>query len=109
SVRHSASVWDVASGKELLVLKLDAAVNGASFSQDGRRVAVAGDDGLAHVFDAVTGDEILTLKGHDGAVQDVRFSPDGTRIVTGSNDRTARVWDAASGAALAVLGNHIGD
>jgi hypothetical protein len=46
------------------------------------------------VWDFVTGQEVLTLRGHGGAVRCVRFSADGRRLVSGSEDGTARVWDA---------------
>jgi WD40 repeat protein len=46
------------------------------------------------VWDAKTGAEALTLKGHTDRVLSASFSPDGTRIVTASDDSTARVWDA---------------
>ena len=66
----------------------------ASFSPDGTRVVTASQDGTAKVWDAKTGTEALTLKGHTGWVGSASFSPDGTRIVTAGGDRTARVWDA---------------
>ena len=50
------------------------------------------------MWDAKTGAEVLTLKGHTGYVRSASFSPDGTRIVTGSCDKTAKVWDAKTGA-----------
>ena len=39
------------------------------------------------VWDADTGQETLTLKGHTSWVTSVAFSPDGKRIVTGSGTR----------------------
>jgi WD40 repeat protein len=45
------------------------------------------------VWDAQTGQETLTLKGHSGSVTSVSFSPDGKRIVSGSGDDTLKVWD----------------
>jgi WD40 repeat protein len=52
------------------------------------------------VWDAVSGREVLTLKGHTDGVNSAAFSPDGKRIVTasgslgGTEDNTARVWEA---------------
>jgi WD40 repeat protein len=48
------------------------------------------------VWDAKTGKEMLTLKGHSKSVLSTGFSPDGKRIVSGSWDNTAIVWDISS-------------
>ena len=45
------------------------------------------------VWDAETGQETLTLKGHSDGVYSVAFSPDGKRIVGGGRD--IKVWDAS--------------
>jgi tetratricopeptide (TPR) repeat protein/putative hemolysin len=77
------------------------------FSPDGRRLASAGDDG-AEVWEAQTGQEILTLRGHTGAVSSVCFSPDGRRLATASTDRAVRVWEAQTGQELLSLQGHTG-
>ena len=58
------------------------------------------------MWDAKSGAEVLTLKGHTGGVTSASFSPDGSRIVTGSEDKTAKVWDARSGAEVLTLKGH---
>jgi WD40 repeat protein len=63
-------------------------------------------DWTAKVWDATSGAEILTLKGHAAAVMSASFSADGSRIVTGSGDNTARVWDAKSGTEFLTLSGH---
>ena len=58
------------------------------------------------MWDAATGAEVSTLKGHTGEVTCVAFSPDGKRIVSGSVDRTVKVWDADTGVAVGSLKAH---
>ena len=77
-----------------------------AWSPDGKRLATGSDDKTAKVWDAASGQELLTLRGHDRAVESVAWSPDGKRLATGSDDKTAKVWDAASGQELLTLRGH---
>jgi WD40 repeat protein len=89
-----ATVWDVASGKELAVLRGHTGqVVFASFSRDGSRVVSGSNDHTARIWDAQTGQQIAVLRGHDQAVARVVFSADGSHILTSSDDHSARVWD----------------
>ena len=63
-------------------------------------------DKTAKVWEAQTGQELITLKGHDGWVWSVAYSPDGQRIVTASMDKTAKVWEAQTGTQLFTLKGH---
>jgi WD40 repeat protein len=65
-----------------------------AFSPDGRRLASASRGNTVKLWDAATGQEVLTLKGHTSAVTSVAFSPDGRRLASASQDSTVRVWDA---------------
>ena len=69
-------------------------VTSVAFSPDGQRIASASQDGTTQVWDASTGQETLTLKGHTDNVSSVAFSPDGKRIVSCSFDNTIKIWDA---------------
>ena len=51
-------------------------------------------DRTAKVWDAASGTEVLTLKGHREVILSAVFSPDGRSIVTASDDGTARIWRA---------------
>jgi WD40 repeat protein len=75
-----------------------------TFSPDGKWVATASLDLTARVWDAETGETLVTLKGHDDTpsklavgVWGVAFSPDGKRVATGASDAAVVVWDAKTG------------
>jgi WD40 repeat protein len=68
---------------------------------------------MVRVWDAVTGQGVLTLTGHTDRVGHITFSPappdggtGGKRLATSSLDGTARVWDAASGQQLLILSGY---
>jgi WD40 repeat protein len=88
---------------------------GAAFSPDGKLLATGGevkprkpsDEGhLVRLWDAATGKEIRTFKGHRGVIQSVAFSPDGKLLASGSGDETVKLWDVGSGQAVHVLRGH---
>ncbi len=88
-IGHTGDVWSV------------------DYSSDGRRLATAGSDTTARVWDAQTGKELLSLHGHSGWVNDIAFSPDGRTLVTASEDASARIWDSQTGEELfSIIGTH---
>jgi hypothetical protein len=77
-----------------------------AFSPDGTRIASGSADKTLKVWDAKTGQDLLSLKGHTDSVNAVSFSPDGSRIASGSFDKTLKVWDAKTGQDLLSLKGH---
>ena len=71
------------------------------WSPDGQRILSGSQDDTLKVWDAASGQCLLTLSGHSSAVWSCGWSPDGQRILSGSYDNTLKVWDAASGVCLA--------
>jgi WD40 repeat protein len=115
-VSHTTvKVWDAGNGKEMLTLKGHTDfVKCVAFSPDGKYVA-SGDGGnpwrlspnkpvptpsVVKVWDAHTGHELHTLRGHMAPVFSVAFSPDGKRLASVSLDRTVKVWDTQTGQEL---------
>jgi WD40 repeat protein/transcriptional regulator with XRE-family HTH domain len=91
---HKAQVWSVA------------------FSPDGKRLATASQDGTVGIWDAATGEKVLTLQVFSstvlplGGANSVAFSPDGKLLATGSDDAKVRLWDPATGQLIRTLSGH---
>src|SRR5262249_7711414 len=78
-----------------------------AFTPDGKRLACGHRDGLpVIVWDAATGKELLSLRGHPEAVRYVAFSSDGKYIVTGGTDGVLKVWEGVTGQEILALKGH---
>jgi dipeptidyl aminopeptidase/acylaminoacyl peptidase len=112
---HILTLWELATGRERLVIKTDANATALAFAPGGRWIASVNNGRSRHIADAsnkhldvgnenrdqvsiwdvATGREVRRLAGHAGGINSVAFSPNGKLLVTGSMDTTALVWDAA--------------
>src|SRR5215813_12499359 len=54
------------------------------------------------------GQELATLRGHEGVVRTVAFDPTGEVLASGSDDQTIRIWCVASNRSLRTLDGHTG-
>ena len=106
----TVKLWDAATGEEIHALKgHEHLVPSVVFTPDGKRI-VAGDGHNLHlllgdlldsdypgelkVWDAATGQETLTLKGHSAPIICLAISKDGTQIASASFDGTIKLWYA---------------
>jgi WD40 repeat protein/serine/threonine protein kinase len=113
----TVKVWDAQAVQNPVPLKGAAGwswVASVAFSPDGERVATSSGKyrqsesvpAEVKVSDAQTGQELLTLKGHNGYVGSLAFSPDGRRLAAGtvpSERGQVKVWDAQTGQELITL------
>lgn len=104
----SVEVWEAATGAHLYGLRHRATVLSVGFSPDGTRLATAGADGGARIWDLEARAELLAARDYGAVVQSVCFAPDEDRFLTAADDATARVWDTSDGRELFVFAGHSG-
>ncbi len=73
-------------------------VHSVDWSPDGDKLVSASGDGTVRVWDAHSGEHLLTINANVGKV---RWSPDSSRLATASYDDGAQIWDATTGELLA--------
>jgi WD40 repeat protein/beta-lactamase regulating signal transducer with metallopeptidase domain len=66
-----------------------------AISLDGKTLAIAGQDGAIHLWDAAIARPLATLPGHSGGVTSLVFGAGG-RLVSAGADERVTVWDLAS-------------
>ncbi|XP_046845210.1 serine-threonine kinase receptor-associated protein-like [Xenia sp. Carnegie-2017] len=64
----------------------------ATLNNDASKAATAGADFTAKVWNAISGEELVTLQ-HKHIVKTVDFSEDSTQLLTGSNEKVLRLFD----------------
>jgi WD40 repeat protein len=100
-----ARVWEVRTGRLLLSLRGHTRqVLRVVFSPDGSRLATSSADGSVRVWDAATGQQLVSIERPTGYFSNgLAFSPDSRQIACdegGPNATAAKFWDAATGKEL---------
>ena len=109
-------IIDADTSTELLKIRLETAcvIPDVDWSPDGDRlVSITAPNVWREdcpkppmLWDANTGDQLLTLTAHEGVIFNVDWSPDGERILTAGEDGTTMLLDASTGAAIHTLDGH---
>jgi WD40 repeat protein len=105
SADRSIRVWNVASGKQELLIEDHADwVMAIAWNHDGTQLASGSRDKTSKVFDAKTGDSVATYPGHSETVFGVAFSDDGKQVFSSGADKKVHVWNPADGKKIADIG-----
>ncbi len=81
-------------------------VYSCAWSPDGEQLVSGSFDESLKVWDARSGQCLLTLSGHTSTVYACAWSPDGERLVSGSGDNAVKVWRAGSVQRRVTLSGH---
>jgi WD40 repeat protein len=76
-------LWDLATHQRLVLARTPTFYSSLSYSRDGTRLAAGSTDG-ARLFDAATGEEVLSFEMPASALA---FLPDGEKLLAVSSDR----------------------
>jgi WD40 repeat protein len=87
-------IWNLATGaleRDLPFPTTDRPV--CAWSPDGRRLAIAGEHLCVRILDPLSGDELLSLRGHAGPMGAVAWSPDGKSLASVDMRGRLKIWD----------------
>jgi len=110
--RHRGWEWDwlqrLAASSPKTLRGHDGYVYALSLSPDGARLVSGGNDRSLILWNARTGERLVSRPGHGGryGVMAVVHHPDGERLVSAGADRWIRIRDAATLAEIEVLRGH---
>lgn len=109
---NGIEVWSIETGQQEHVWPLPHTGGVISWSPDSKRLASAtmNDDNLIRLFNAETGEEEGTLRGHTTFVRSLAWHPNKPRLASGPmvGDSAVRIWDIDTGKCLATLTGHRG-
>ena len=108
-LEHAVKVWKLETGREDIypMSGHTGAIQDVCFSPDGEQIASASFDRTVKVWDAKSGQELLTLRGHANSVSAVAFNPDPkkNRLVSGGRS-SIRSWSTELDQGVVTLRGH---
>jgi WD40 repeat protein len=108
SADRTARVWDSMTGEPMSLLHIYHDRGRSHWSPDGQRIVTAAGYGGTHlcpvfVWDAASGENLLSFLNHDAWMSGADWSPDGKLVVSAGYDGTARIWNPDTGEEKLVL------
>ena len=114
---YTVKVWNLSGDRRPTTLDHlhDHTIYAVKVLPDGQRVISASGDCTLKLWNLSTGENLNTLKGHQGRVLTVAVLPDGWRAISGSGskdkeksstDYTLRLWDLDTGTVIRIMEGH---
>jgi WD40 repeat protein len=105
-----SSIWNVsqAEAQSKITVPRGFVLDRVALSPDGKLIAGGGRDNTIKLWDAGTGRELFTLKGHRKSIRELAFSPDNKLLASASQDADIKLWSVATGQELKTLTAHSG-
>src|SRR5262249_15436651 len=102
------SIWEVASQKRILgPLRHSHGITSIAWEPAGKRLATGSMDETVKIWNATTGHEDATLRGHPTSITSLAWGPGG-RLASGGGDGSLRIWTSLRDQESRVLPGHIG-
>ena len=99
STDRTAQIWELDAGQwqQKTTIQHPGSVNSASFSPDGRHLAIASDNST-QIWESVAGQwQQKTTIQHLSWVHSISFSPEGQHLATAFVDHTVKIWESVAG------------
>ena len=99
STDRTAQIWELVAGQwqQKTTIQHLGSVNSASFSPDGRHLAIASDN-TTQIWESVAGQwQQKTTIQHLSWVHSISFSPEGRHLATAFGDHTVKIWESVAG------------
>jgi WD40 repeat protein len=99
-------IWEVATGKSLVIRNHRARVTAAVFSPDGEAVLTTSEDGLAHLWDSTSGVDLIDPLRQESPATCATFNSTGQWLAIGHQDGTVHVRDRTTGMPVCIGHRH---
>ncbi len=94
---RNAHVIDVESGDVLREIDNVSRIWAFGVSSDGRKLLTGGLDKIIRIWDADSGETLLSMEAQPDYILRAAFSPDGKEVITVGHDHTLRTFDTTTG------------
>jgi WD40 repeat protein/transcriptional regulator with XRE-family HTH domain len=93
-------IWNSATGVKNAMFTYQGpkgTVTEIDWSPVGNRLVSTHIDSSVHIWDTVSGYNVLTYTGHTATAETARWSPNGKYIASGADDKTMQIWSPTTG------------